>query len=254
MLVAEALGSPTVLEGLYVEPGADQELVGRVRAAGVPVIDVAAGSLRKVLDLAAPQSLVAVAEQRHGDLRAVLEDARQRRRPVMALVGIQDPGNAGTLLRVAEATGCVGVVFTEGSVDPWNPKTVRATAGSLLRVHVCEGVAPGQLVAVAAEAGVPLVATVASGGSPPDGVDLTGAAVVLVGSEAHGLPETLVAAARTEVSIPMEGHLQSLNAAVSGAVIGFEAARQRRGAKSVDLSGGALGQNVDPMSAQEQNR
>jgi TrmH family RNA methyltransferase len=172
----------------------------------------------------------------------------------MALVGIQDPGNAGTLVRVAEATGCVGAVFTEGSVDPWNPKTVRATAGALLRLPVSEGVAPAALVELAGEVGPPLVATIAHGGGVPDGVDLSGAAVILVGSEAHGLPSELLEAAQMIVTIPMEGEVESLNAAVSGALLGFEAARQRRAGKPVDPSGVPLGHNVDPTSPQEHQR
>lgn len=254
MLLAEALQAGTVLEEVYVEPDADPKLIARVRGVGVPVTEVAAGSLRKVLDLVTPQSTVAVAEQRHADLRSLLGDAQKRGCPVLALVGIQDPGNAGTLVRVAEATGCAGVVFTEGSVDPWNPKTVRATAGALLRVPVAEGVAPGTLIEVATEVGPPLVATIARGGGTPDGVDLSGATVILVGSEAHGLPAELLEAAQMAVTIPMEGEVESLNAAVSGALLGFEAARQRRAAKPVDPSGVALGHNVDPMSAQEHNR
>lgn len=254
MLVAEALESPTDLEELYAEPDADPELVARVRGSGVPVTEVAAGSLRKVLDLATPQSVVAVAGQRRVGLRSLLDDARGRARPVLALVGIQDPGNAGTLVRVAEAAGCAGVVFTEGSVDPWNPKTVRATAGALLRIPVCEGVGAVELLEGAAQVRVPLVATVARGGAPPEDVDLRGAVLLLVGSEAHGLPDELLQAASAEVSVPMEGHIESLNAAVSGALVGFEAARQRRDAKPVGSPGCALGQNVDPMSAQERNR
>jgi TrmH family RNA methyltransferase len=254
VLLAEALKSGTILEDVYSEPDADPELISRVRAAGVQVTEVAAGSLRKVLDLVTPQSVVAVAEQRHADLRSLLEDAQRRGCPVMTLVGIQDPGNAGTLVRVAEATGCAGVVFTEGSVDPWNPKTVRATAGALLRVPVSEGVAPATLVELAGEVGPPLVATIARGGGTPDGVDLSGANVILVGSEAHGLPAELLEAAQLTVTIPMEGEVESLNAAVSGALLGFEAARQRRAAESVDSSGAALGHNVDPTSPQEHNR
>lgn len=254
MLLTEALKAGTVLEEVYIEPDADPEFVSRVRDAGVPVTAVAAGSLRKVLDLVTPRSMVAVAEQREVDLRSLLEDAQSRGRPLMTLVGIQDPGNAGTLVRVAEATGCAGVVFTEGSVDPWNPKTVRSTAGALLRVPVCDGVAPGTLIENAGEVGMTLVATIARGGAAPYAVDLSGARIILVGSEAHGLPPELLEVAQVTVTIPMEGEVESLNASVSGALLGFEAARQRRAAEPVDPSGVPLGHNVDPMSPQEHER
>lgn len=191
---------------------------------------MAAGALSKVLDLANAQSVVAVLPQRPSTLESVLDAALQRRVPLFVLVGIQDPGNAGTLVRVAEAAGCAGVVFGEGSVDPWNPKTVRASAGSLLRVPICPAVDVEAILGTAGRGSgaLPVVATVASGGEPPEEVDLASACIILVGSESRGLPAQLEAAASLRVGVPMEGAVESLNAAVSGALVAFEAARQRR--------------------------
>jgi TrmH family RNA methyltransferase len=147
-------------------------------------------------------------------------------------VGIQDPGNAGTLIRVAEATGCVGVLLSAGSVDVWNPKVVRASAGSILRVPVVEGLESDELLAVARGSELRSVGTTATGGSPPESLDLSGAVMLLVGSEAHGLPEGMVGELELRATIPMQGEVESLNAAVAGSLLAFEAARQRRGAAS----------------------
>lgn len=216
------------LDAVFAEPGAEPGLLTAVRSAGVEVVPVAEGALRKVLDVVNPQPVVAVAHQRHAELRAVLRAATARREPVLALVGLQDPGNAGTLVRVAEAAGVAGVVFGAGSVDAWNPKVVRASAGSVLRVPLVEGVEPPDLLAAARAASLAVVATTATGGVAPEGLDLGGPALLLVGSEAHGLPQVLLDAADQRASIPMLGRVESLNAAVAGALLAFEAARQRR--------------------------
>lgn len=238
VLLSEAMDAGTKLEAVYAEPDADPGLLRRLRAAGVEVVPVASGSLAKVLDLVNPRSIVAVAGQRAGDLASLLSTAASTRRPVLALVGLQDPGNAGTLIRVAEASGCAGVLFTDGSVDAWNPKVVRASAGSVLRMALAEGVQPSELIASADTHGLPLVSTVAHGGSAPEDAALGAGFVLLVGSEAQGVPGEVSAAASVSVTIPMEGSVESLNAAVAGALVAFEAARQRRTTSRIAPSDG----------------
>ncbi len=180
----------------------------------------------------APQSVVAVARARPHDLPHVVAAAVAEGAPLLVLVGLQDPGNAGTLVRVAEAAGCAGVVLTEHSVDLFNPKTVRATAGSLFRVPVAQDVPVDALLSACAAAAVPVVATAAVDGTDPSDAPLGGAAAVLLGSEAHGLADDLVVRADARVTIPMAGQVESLNAAVAGAVLAFEAARRRRTASA----------------------
>ena len=138
---------------------------------------------------------------------------------VVALDAVQDPGNAGTIARSAEAFGATGVLFLEGSVSPHNPKTLRASAGSLFRVpYVVGGSLEGR--------NATRYATVASGGRPVGEADFRRPCVVIVGSEAHGVRAELRAGA-TEVSIPTAG-VESLNAAVAASIALYEAARQRR--------------------------
>ena len=229
MLLAEALAAGVGIDGVYVEPAAaDDPSVQAAGAAGVPVHPVAEGALKKVLDLVTPQSVVAVARAAAVPLGDVVAAAASTGTPLLVLVELQDPGNAGTLVRVAEASGCAGVVLTERSVDLHNPKTVRATAGSIFRVPVVQDVSVDAVLEACAAAGVPTLATVALDGTDPESSALDGAVAVLLGSEAHGLAPDLVARADARVTIPMVGRVESLNAGVAGAVLAFEAARRRR--------------------------
>lgn len=242
MLLAEALEAGLEIEACYAEPGAMRSPeVESARRAGVVVQEVEDGVLSRVLDLRSPQQVVAVAALRTGDPVAIWRAAADAGRPVLVVVSLQDPGNAGTLVRVAEAAGCAGLVTTSGSVDLHNPKCVRASAGSLFRLAVAEGVAVDQLLAGASGARVPLVATAGGGGAAPEEVDLAGAAAICVGSEAHGLPAQILDAAQATVSVPMDGRAESLNAAVAGAVLAFEAARQRRTGGPGPAAGRAAG-------------
>jgi TrmH family RNA methyltransferase len=234
VLLGEAVAAGVRVRTVFVEPSARRHpSVVAATGAGAEVRDVEEGVLARVLDVVTPQAVVAVAEQSSTDLADVLRTAVERARPVVVLVELQDPGNAGTLVRVAEAAGCAGVVLTERSVDLHNPKTVRATAGAMFRVPVVERAVVADVLAAAAAAGVTSWATVRDGGTAIDAADLSGACLVLVGSEAHGLPEDVVVAATGRLSIPMEGAVESLNAAVAGALVAFEAARQRRSAEGV---------------------
>jgi len=143
---------------------------------------------------------------------------------IVELAGVADPGNAGTIVRSAVAAGAQAVVFSPGSVDPWNPKTVRASAGALFRVPL----------AVAAPVGE-RVGTDPHQGDHCDQVDLTGPLTLVVGNEAHGLDQT--AAVDRWVSIPMAESVESLNVASAAAILCFEIARQRRSGPSPDSGG-----------------
>lgn len=229
VLLAEALAAGTSLRSIYVEPsGLDSDAFRLARSTGVDIQEVQAGALAKVLDLASPQSVVAVADIATVETAAVLSAAVALDRPVLVLVEVQDPGNAGTLIRVAEAAGCAGVVLTERSVDVHNPKTVRATAGAVLRLPVAEGANAAELIQAAKGMDMASWATVKDGGTSLDHAPLVGSCLLLIGSEAHGLPDDIVAAATDGLTIPMDGAVESLNAAVAGALVAFEAARQRR--------------------------
>jgi len=136
---------------------------------------------------------------------------------------LQDPGNLGTLIRTADAFGASGVVALADTVNPYNPKCVRASAGSLFHPPVAAKVSAAELIAACRARGVRVVAAAA-----PEEFDWTAAACLLVGQEAAGVPRELLRAAEATVAIPMAREIDSLNAAVAGAILLHEASRQRR--------------------------
>ncbi len=151
---------------------------------------------------------------------------------VVVLDGLQDPGNAGTIVRAAEALGATGVFFLKGSVSPYNPKTLRASAGSLFRVPFLHGVDAAAACAALAQHQAELFAAMPAGTSSRSlaGVDLTHPCGLVIGSEARGVSRALRHAARKlifhDVSIPTVG-VESLNAAMAAAILLYEASRQR---------------------------
>ena len=143
----------------------------------------------------------------------------------VALNGIQDPGNAGTIARSAEAFGASGVVFMKGSAAPTNPKALRAAAGSLFRVPILHGVDAATFLRLAARHGKTVFAPEARGGTSLCDADLSEQAAVVIGSETQGV-DPVVHAAATPIAIPTL-RVESLNAAAAAAIILYEAARRQ---------------------------
>ncbi len=191
----------------------------RARDAGVTITYVDGVDLERALTTRSPQPVVAVAPWAAAPAVEVAERARATGGPVVVLAGVSDPGNAGTIIRSAAATGAAGVVFTPGSVDPTNPKCVRASAGAVFAL-------PVGAVSDPAELGLPTVGAVA-GGDDPGAVDLSGPVALVLGQEAQGLPDGLVFDA--EVALPLDGGVESLNVAMAATVLLYEARRQRHG-------------------------
>src|SRR5262245_18601516 len=239
--VDAALDRDGTLEHVYVGPGAAHAiapLLARLHGADVPVSTLKEGVLERVGTTVTPQPVLAVAP-----IPASSPDALAREGVVVVLAGVADPGNVGTLLRSAEAAGAAGIVIGAGSVDAYNPKVVRASAGAIFGVPLLVGpamegpVMEGWSVTDALDAlrasGRACFGTRASGGARPDQVDLTAPVAVLLGNEARGLAPELddaVGSLDGWLSIPMAGHAESLNVAMAGTVVCFEAARQRAAA------------------------
>jgi RNA methyltransferase, TrmH family len=230
VLVVEALASGRAVEAAYVAADAREtadlrRALDELNALGLEVRTLAPGVLEKVADTVTPQGIIAVVEGGPSTLDQFL-----RTRPrglVLVLAGVGDPGNAGTLVRVAEATGAAGVVFTGGAVDPLGPKTVRAAAGSAFRVPLVEETEASAAVAALRGHGFRVVATSTEGGDPYTVASLDGDVGLLLGSEPHGLDERLLDLVDQAVSIPMQGAVDSLNVAIAGSLLCFEYARRR---------------------------
>ncbi len=212
---------------LFATPDADDATVARAVDHGAAVHRVSADVLARAVDTVTPQHVAAIAVRTEVSVADAVRRAATGRLAVV-LVDVGDPGNAGTLLRAAEAAGASAVLFCGESVDPWNPKCVRASAGALFHVPVASGGDAVSVVGLLEEAGVRPVATVVRGGEPYDEADLCEPLALLLGSEAHGLPDALAARVRDRVSIPMVGRAESLNVAMAGSVLCFEVMRRRR--------------------------
>jgi TrmH family RNA methyltransferase len=233
--IAELLAAGADLDELYVDLDQWSQVEDRsplrtvvhdADAAGVPVWGLTSSVFASVSDTSSPQGALALAIRSVAPVSALADlDG-----PVLVLVDISDPGNAGTLVRAAEAAGCAGVVFVGSSTDPFGPKAVRAAAGSIVRLPVSEGAEVSTVLDELRSAGRTLVATVVNGGAAPEATDLSVPVAILIGSEAHGLSSEVIAACSATITIPMQSAVESINAAVAGAVVLFEAARQRRNA------------------------
>jgi RNA methyltransferase, TrmH family len=145
---------------------------------------------------------------------------------VLVLAGLQDPGNVGTLLRSAEAFAASGVLLLPGTASPWNPKALRASAGSAFRVPAFS-TTEAEAIHLLAEHNIPATAAVARAGTPINEAPLTQSCALLIGNEGAGLSDSLLAAAAHRVTIPTPGNVESLNAAIAGSLLLYEAARQR---------------------------
>jgi TrmH family RNA methyltransferase len=225
-VLSEALDARARIEAVYVAAGAgakDQPVVERAYAAGVRVHELAPGVMEHVADTVTPQPVMAVAAYVDVDLDDVMGATS-----LVVCVDVRDPGNAGTVLRSAEASGVGGVVSCDGSVDLYNPKTVRASAGALFHVPVVAGGDPLQVLERIGESGFRRLGTVARGGTPYTDVDLTAKVAFVLGNEAQGLPAPAASAVDELISIPMVGRTESLNVGMAAAVLCLEAARQRR--------------------------
>ncbi|MGH2634800.1 MAG: TrmH family RNA methyltransferase [Actinomycetota bacterium] len=227
--VAEALGHPGGLIRLY-HTDAGHPLVERSRAAHAELVEVSAEVMGKLTSTVTPQGLLGIAAYVDDGLDSLSPDARC----VVLLHSVRDPGNAGTILRSADGVGADGVVFSSDSVDVYNPKTVRASAGSLFHVPVVRGVQTPAAVEALRERGMRVLAMDARGEADLFGLDLTGPVAFLFGNEAWGVPEEVAALADQVVRVPLQGRAESLNLAAAATVCLFEWARQgRQGRRAV---------------------
>jgi RNA methyltransferase, TrmH family len=226
-LVLSALASRAEFEAIYLDQGyVDSEEARRIaelaRASSARVFQLAPGVLERVADATTPQPVLASIRMPVSSLDAIDIEGL-----VLVLHDVRDPGNAGTLVRSADAAGVMGVVFTGHSVDPFNPKTLRATAGSIFRVPVAVSELDEALSAFEGRGAVTL-ATVVRGGVDHRRVDFTKPTVVVIGNEAEGLDDESIRRCGGAITIEMSGRSESLNAGVAGSLVAFESMWQRR--------------------------
>jgi TrmH family RNA methyltransferase len=214
---------PKLVEQALQDGSVDSLFASAAQASRFPGAHIVAdGVLDRVLDAVTSQGVAAIAGQRTVGLADVSLDG-----PLVVLAGVSDPGNAGTLLRIGEAVGAAAVLFFAGGVDPFSPKCVRSSAGSIFRVPVVTGGVLVETLEQLGASGVRRVGSSSGAGEAYHQADLSGPIALVLGNESHGLPAEADAHLDSYVHIPMVGRTESLNVAMAGSVILFESLRQR---------------------------
>lgn len=247
-LVEDSLRSGLEAVALLVSESGERELEYVLRAAGESVTGIPRARVLRTTDklfesvagTETPQGVAALFRQSAWQFQDVLRGAASAdgaflgRSPLLvAMAGVQDPGNVGTIVRSAEAFGATGAVTTRGSADPWSPKAVRASAGSALRLPLLRGMAVPVLLAQLRVAEVKIVAASSHARNEPTAeahptADLRDSVVIFIGSEGAGLPPEVEHAADARISIPISDAVESLNAGIAASIVLYEAARQRK--------------------------
>ncbi|MBE3588385.1 MAG: RNA methyltransferase [Thermoanaerobacteraceae bacterium] len=226
-LVQEALSSGWPVEMLLYTGGVEERiaaLLERARQKGIRTVTVAEKLLGEITDTVTPQGVLAVVKKP----AYILEELFLNAPTLLVLVeGVADPGNLGTIIRSADAAGAGGVVLLPGTVDLYNPKTIRSTMGSLFHLPVVPA-GEAELLSFLHSSGIQVVAGVPRGGIPLWAVDLTRPTALLVGGEAAGISTPWRDRAAHLAVIPMPGRAESLNVAAAASIMLYEAVRQRQ--------------------------
>lgn len=226
--VKEALESGRPVEMLIVEAGGEEglaDVLGLAKRGATPVLHVSEPVMQAVSSATTPPGVVALASFLDTDAGALAD------RPLdlaLVLAQVRDPGNLGTILRTAWAVGSDGVFLGEGTVDVYNPKAVRASAGAIFHVPFAREVELPWLLGVLEERGIRRIAADPRAPTVYDEVDMTGPCAFVLGNEAWGLPEEIGERVDVRASIPLPGSAESLNVGIAAALFLFEAVRQRR--------------------------
>lgn len=211
------------VEQIYVSPSFLEKHEETVRGRKYEILGE--NVFEHVSDTQTPQGILCVVRQPFYSM----EDLGGSGKPcVLVLEGIQDPGNLGTMFRSGEGAGITGIIMDKATVDIFNPKTIRSTMGSIYRVPFIQTENLREAVLDLKETGTRVYAAHLMGTCSYDEGDYTSGCAFLIGNEGNGLTEETAALADVPVRIPMEGRLESLNAAVAASILMYEANRQRR--------------------------
>lgn len=215
------------LQKLYISERAmelaDEELERLLKTQEYEVVSETV--FRLLSETVTPQGVLAVVSMPEYTLSDIIG---QGERSILLLDDLRDPGNLGTIMRTAEGAGMSGVILTKGSVDLFNPKTVRATMGSIFRVPFYYAENLTEVIEQLKERDIPVYGTMMQGSVLYSEADYSGGAGIVIGNEANGISKETAEAMTGAIRIPMAGKLESLNAAVAAAVLMYEIARQRQ--------------------------
>ena len=216
------------VKDLYVDPDAGTRhatMLEAARANGVSIRDVSPEVLAAMCDTKAPQGIVAVCRSIDVDLESVLD---RHPKLLLILTNVRDPGNAGAVIRGADAAGADAVLVSDSSVDIYNPKVVRSTAGSLFHLPIVMGVPIPLMLDRVRGAGLALFAADGAGESPLADVDLSGPHAWVMGNEAWGFEPGVREACDSVVRVPIYGKAESLTLAVAATICLYASAALQR--------------------------
>jgi len=202
-----------------------QERAVREKLASLPCETVASEVFRKISDTCSPQGILCTVQSFHYGLSDLLKGKEPL---LLVLEDIQDPGNVGTMIRTGEGAGVDGVILCGDTADIYNPKTVRATMGSVYRVPFLYAERTTDVIRWLQDRGIRVFAAHLKGKENYDTCDYRRGSAFLIGNEGKGLKEETAALADVYMKIPMAGNVESLNAGAAAAILLYEAARQRR--------------------------
>jgi len=225
-LIQEALRAGLAFSSLFVAQESPRLLNGfadgLALSPGVEIFSVPRDLLSAALSTESPQPIAALVAPPAWTWKDILQNEQK----IVVLAGLQDPGNLGAILRSAEAFGASGIVSLPGTVSPWNPKAVRASAGSVFRMPFISASPEDAFVKLRA-AGVRIWTTALGNATPAPSAPLHEPFALLIGNEGNGVPPDLAAQADAALTIPCPGPVESLNAAVAASILLYEASRQR---------------------------
>ena len=210
---------PTVLASKTIK-----KISGRAQAMQTQVIKVPADLLTSLTTTENGQGVLAFAQAPDWTEESLFHSPNPL---ILILEGVQDPGNLGSILRSADAFGAAGVLLTDGTVNPFNSKVIRAAAGSIFRIPILRDFSAEEVVSLLKKRGLSLISTVSMGGMVPWNADWHGPVAVAFGSEGSGLSEDLKSSKR-QITIPIARQVESLNVATAASLILYEANRQRK--------------------------
>lgn len=230
-IVEECAASAWSVEAcIYTEAAAARgrvkAIIDRLSATKCRMVSVPEDIYNKISDTEQPQGIMAILKKRQASISQMITQGAKRPL-ILVLDGIQDPGNAGTIIRTADAAGCTGVIMTKGSADIYAGKTVRATMGSLFHLPVIEGISYEELITELRQNSVSMLAACLQESDVYYQWDFTKAVAIILGNEGQGVSGELIDAANARINIPLVGQAESLNVAVAAGVIIYEAVRQR---------------------------
>lgn len=215
---------------VFVAQSAEKEMYKRYgdKLSGLSCEIVADEVFARMSDTVTPQGILCLVYQQHYNIEEMLKCIDKKQTLFIALEDIQDPGNLGTIFRTAEAAGADGVIMSSRTADIYNPKTIRSTMGAVYRVPFLYTEDLSSMIKMLREKGTMVYAAHLGAEDFYDAYDYRRSTAFLIGNEANGLREETAGCADTLLGIPMEGKVESLNAAVASSILLYEAYRQRR--------------------------